>query len=343
MKEKNSDSSQKSSTPKVKITNTESFSSFNSNSSTNEKDNNYLKMNAIIQTIMDYQTPNDGKIKDDEISFLIKKSLYEINKKIYNILDFNNNSFLHILVKNSNYYPLKIICNTYYILLDDENLFFKWFLLENNENLTAMDIASTIGNKKILSYLFSVLSKANKSILRFDDINNKKNTIFHYSAKSNKYFSILFWYEKLQRYFPKTKIFDTKNAHNLTPLHYACYDNSFECVQLLIDLGADVNAVDINGKSVLTYAINSNNIKIIELLILNGADFNIKDLDRKTAYEYSRNICDKNIQYILNKKLKINLVNNNKNSFEIIQFLLFFFFFIFLFLLYSFASFIIEF
>ena len=208
MKEKNSDSSQKSPNIKVKITNTESFSSFNSNFSANEKDNNFLKMNKIIQSIIDYQTPNDGKIKDDdEISFLIKKSLYEINKKIYNILDFNNNSFLHILVKNSNYYPLKIICDTYYILLDDENLFFKWFLLENNDNLTAMDIASTIGNKKILSYLFSVLSKANKSLLKFDDINNKKNTIFHYSAKKKQIFLYIILVRKTSTVFSENKNF----------------------------------------------------------------------------------------------------------------------------------------
>ena len=332
MKENNSFLFHKLSIPKTKLSNTESITSFNSNFSTNEKDNNYIKMNGIIQKIMDYQTQNEGRVKDDEISFLIKKRLYEMNKKINNIMDDKNNTFLHILTKTSNYYPLKIICDTYYILLDDENLFFKWFFSENKENLTALDIASIIGNKRILSYLFSILSRTNKSILKFDDINIKKNTVFHYSAKNNQYYSILFWYEKLQQYFPKTKIFDTKNSHNLTPLHYACFDNSFECVQLLIDLGADVNAVDVNGKSVLTYAINSNNLNIIHLLILNGADYNKKDSEGKTAYDYSKDGCDLNIQSILNKKHKINLINNNKNSYEIIQLLLIFSFLIFLFL-----------
>ena len=335
MRERNSFSSQiigNIPNSKIKLTKTESFASFNSNFSTSEKDKNASTMNDVINKIINYQAQNEGRTKDEEISYLIKNDLIKMNKKIYNIIDERNNSFLHILTESSNYYPLKIICNTYYILLDDESLFFKWFFLENKDKLTALDIASIKGNKQILSYFYSILVKTNKSLLKFDDKNNQKNTIFHYSAKYNQYYSILFWYEKLQKFFPKTKIFDTKNVHNLTPLHLACFDNSFECVQLLIDLGADVNAVDKDGKSVLVYALNSNNIKIIELLILNGADCNKKDLEGKSVYEYSINVCDKKIQLLFKNKNKINLVNNNKNSFEIIQLLLIFLFFLSFFL-----------
>ena len=335
MRERNSSSSQileKNFNSKIKLTNTDSFASFNSNFSTIEKDKNASTMNDVIKKIINYQTQNEGRTKDEEISYLIKKDLFKINKKIYNIVDERNYTFLHILTESSNYYPLKIICNTYYILLDDESLFFKWFFLENKDKLTALDIASVKGNKQILSYFYSILIKTNKSILKFDDKNNQKNTIFHYSAKCNQYYSILFWYEKLQKFFPKTKIFDTKNANNQTPLHLACFHNSYECVQLLIGLGADVNAIDKDGKSVLVNAINSNNIKIIELLIINGADCNKKDSEGKSPYEYSINVCDTKIQLLFKNKNKINLVNNNKNSFEIIQLLLIFFFFLSFFL-----------
>ena len=335
MRENNSFSSHKFnnfSNSKRKLTNTESFISITSNFSTNEKEDISSLMNYIIKKIENYQIQNEGKLKDEEISFVIKKKLFEINKTIYYILDEKNNTFLHILVQNSKFYPLKIICDTYYILLDDENLFFKWFFYENKEKLNVLDIASLKGNKQILSYLFTILSKTNKSWLKLDDIKNKKNTIFHYSAKKNKYYSILFWYDKLQKYFPTIKIFDKKNEHGLTPLHYACFDNNYESAKLLIDLGSDINAVDIDGKSILTYALNSNNIKIIELLIVNGADPNIKDSEGKIPYDYSLDICDKNIQLLIKDKSKLNLVYKNKNNYEITQLLIIFIFFILLFL-----------
>ena len=298
----------------------------NSNFSTNEKEIPSLMKN-VIQKILTYQNQNEGK-KDEEISFLIKNSLFEINKKINNIVDEKDNTFLHILSKLSLFYPLKIICDTYYIILGDKEVFYKWFLLENSEKLNVLDIASIKGNKQILSYLYSIIARTNESLLKFDDIHNKKNSLFHSCAKYNQYYSILFWYEKLQKYYPKTKIFDTKNANNLTPLHYACFDNSYKSAKLLLDLGANVNAVDINGKSVLTYAINSNNGKLIELLLVNGADANLKDIEGKTPYDYSLDICDKKIQLLLNNNKEINLANNNKNNFEIIYLLLMFLFFI---------------
>ena len=332
MKEKNNSFSQnisKLNNSKMKLTNTESFTSINSSFSSIEKEDISSKMNNIIKKIEEYQIQNDGKAKEEEISFQIKKILLGINKKIYNILDEKNNSFLHILTEKSKLYPLKIICNTYYILLDNQNIFYKWFFLENSDKLTVLDIASIKGNKSILSYLYSVISKTNASKLNFEEQNNKKNTIFHYSAKNKKYFSILFWYEKLQKYFPNTKIFDLKNDKNLTPLHLACFHDSYECAQLLIDLGADLNAVDITGKSVLTYAINSNNIKIIELLLLNGADREKMDSDGKIPYDYSIKVCSKNIQLLLNKSYQINSVFNNKNCFEFTQLILMLLFFIF--------------
>jgi len=314
---------------KRKLTKTESSVSDisgNSNFSTNEKEIPSLMKN-VINMIITYQNQSEGK-KDEEISFLIKNSLFEINKKIYNIVDEKNNTFLHILSKLSLFYPLKIICDTYYLILDDEEVFYKWFLLENSEKLNVLDIASIRGNRQILSYLYSIIIKTNESLLKFDGINYKKNTLFHSCAKYNKYYSILFWYEKLQKYYPKTKIFDIKNANNLTPLHYACFDNSYKSAKLLIDLGANVNGADINGKSVLTYAINSNNDQLIELLLVNGADPSLKDIEGKTPYDYSLDICDKKIQLLLNNNKEINLAHNNKNNFEIIYFLLMYLFFI---------------
>ena len=182
MNKKESFSSQKTTkylNTKIKLSETESFTSFNSNNfSTNEKEDNSTLMNNLIDKIIKYQTENDGKTREEEISFQIKNNLFEINKKIYNIKDGRNNTFLHLLAENSKIYPLKIICDTYYFILDEENLFFKWFLSENIDNMTVLDIASIKGNKQVLLYLYSILIKTDKSQLMFDDVKNKKKYNF---------------------------------------------------------------------------------------------------------------------------------------------------------------------
>ena len=58
MRERNSSSSQileKNFNSKIKLTNTESFASFNSNFSTIEKDKNASTMNDVIKKIINYQ------------------------------------------------------------------------------------------------------------------------------------------------------------------------------------------------------------------------------------------------------------------------------------------------
>ena len=70
-------------------------------------------------------------------------------------------------------------------------------------------------------------------------------------------------------------------------MHYACYHGAINCVELLLDLQANINALDKDGKSVLTYAVNSGNIKIIKKLLINGADKTIKDKKGKIPYYYA--------------------------------------------------------
>ncbi|MGX2983374.1 ankyrin repeat domain-containing protein [Helicobacter sp. 23-1045] len=63
------------------------------------------------------------------------------------------------------------------------------------------------------------------------------------------------------------------NAHlaHITALMRACKSGNFEVVLTLISAGADINAKDKNGKSVLNYAAEGGNTKIMELLLAQGA------------------------------------------------------------------------
>jgi ankyrin repeat protein len=82
-----------------------------------------------------------------------------------------------------------------------------------------------------------------------------------------------------------------KNIVNLTnhleisPLHYACFFGSRESIDLLLDLGADINARDVDGATCLHYSINRRCLKTVKKLVMRGADKNILKNDGKSAYD----------------------------------------------------------
>lgn len=240
----------------------------------------------------------EGKTKI-EFNSIIPPLLREINQNICEIIDDNNNTFAHLLVNEENIDLLKIVCDIYYLLIKNKDEYYDWFLKENNENLTILDKASIKCNREMLEYFYEIISRTDGRKLKF---NIKKNNIFHFSAKYNQYYSILFWYDKLEPYFPHLKLIDLSNLFDITPLHYACYHGSINCVDLLIDLGADVNALDKDGKSVLTYAVYSGDMRIVKKLLIYGADKTIKDADGNSPYNYA---CEMNKSQIVHL-LKVN-------------------------------------
>ena len=60
-------------------------------------------------------------------------------------------------------------------------------------------------------------------------------------------------------------------------------------IRTLLKAGADLNAQDENGKTVLMYAAESNqNPEVITTLLKAGADVKAQDGDGKTAFEYAQ-------------------------------------------------------
>jgi methionyl-tRNA formyltransferase len=76
-----------------------------------------------------------------------------------------------------------------------------------------------------------------------------------------------------------------------TPLMVAAYFGTFEIIKLLVQNGADVNAVNFNGTSVLMYAMTNvsktNDMKILDFLFSNGCNVNHMDYRDKSVYEYA--------------------------------------------------------
>lgn len=57
------------------------------------------------------------------------------------------------------------------------------------------------------------------------------------------------------------------DRYNKTPLIYASENGYHDLVALLLEKGADVNAVDKTGRPALTYAVKNNQLLVVETLL----------------------------------------------------------------------------
>lgn len=62
-----------------------------------------------------------------------------------------------------------------------------------------------------------------------------------------------------------------------TLLHAASYDGKADLAELLIQLGADVNAKEVNGRTPLHHAANNGCLDVVDVLVRHGADIESKD------------------------------------------------------------------
>ena len=85
---------------------------------------------------------------------------------------------------------------------------------------------------------------------------------------------------------------NAKNGRDQTALMHACVNDPrwfgsnrdhFEIAKLLLENGADANAVEMSGRTALTRAAESCNEQIVKLLLEQGADVNSKELTGMTA------------------------------------------------------------
>ena len=73
-----------------------------------------------------------------------------------------------------------------------------------------------------------------------------------------------------------------------TALHYAARLGHNSCASFLINIGADVNAKDINGESPLHAAFESKNQELIRLLLHHRADCLLENCTLITPMEQAR-------------------------------------------------------
>ncbi|XP_068911796.1 uncharacterized protein [Tenebrio molitor] len=81
-----------------------------------------------------------------------------------------------------------------------------------------------------------------------------------------------------------------KDSQNRSALYYAVYKGNYNCIKMLLDHGADINAVFDSGKTVLHVAFEkelSPDIEVIKLLLNRGVDANKRDKNQTTALEHA--------------------------------------------------------
>lgn len=270
------------------------------------------KVNSLIKEVI--SLAKSFKLRNSED---IQKSIIKaINKSEINpsfIKNKNDETLIHLIIKEGSLESLELIIDSYISLLGFSDIFFDWFLSENKDCQTVLDICVIYGNKEIIKYIYEIVSKTTESNFRLKE--NRKG-IFHYAAIYNKIYPILYFYEKLQRFFKNILIIDIPTENGMTPLLYSCKNGDKEISNLFIDLGANINWKDIKGNTCLHYAVDSGNDYLVKKLIMFGADKNIKNIEGETPLNLAEKKDNNMMINILTDKKCYNVMNlfNNENK-----------------------------
>ncbi|XP_046577277.1 protein HOS4-like isoform X3 [Haliotis rubra] len=82
---------------------------------------------------------------------------------------------------------------------------------------------------------------------------------------------------------------NTRGDYSRTPVMVAALEGHRDVVELLVDRGADVSLVDVNGTNVLHWACFGGDLEIVKLILsLNAVDINARDNRGRTAADWAK-------------------------------------------------------
>ena len=95
----------------------------------------------------------------------------------------------------------------------------------------------------------------------------------------------------------------TPGINGITPLHCASINGALDCVKILLEKGANVNAARSNdGGTSLMHASGEGYLEIVRLLIGKGANVNAQDLDGCTALAFAAHMGHLSVVQLLIEK-----------------------------------------
>jgi ankyrin repeat protein len=115
-----------------------------------------------------------------------------------------------------------------------------------------------------------------------EDIYNRIKHINWFDAANKGNYSILKTYIDIGFDLNKQNKYS-----NDTALMCASWNGHIECLQLLIDAGANVNMQNIDGNTALIWASRNSHIECLQLLVDAGADLYTRNKDGYTAFTWA--------------------------------------------------------
>jgi len=282
-----------------------------------------------------YKKPNFmyDSINEEEIDYTqLSKEIYNIIFKLYSddkkiILlknNYENNLAQYYVASGLILVSLEIIKIYQKICLNElegETKFFKWLINDNNDgkNILENAIGAQVNPKQLLLFyknIFDIIEQAKNKKIIYKILEKRKENIFLLCVKEEKLFLLLFFYEKIKKYYPSSNPLNIKNKQGLTPLHLSCYYLNREIVDALLVLDCKINIVDNNNNIPLHFAVKGGDLSIVKKILLHGGDRNQPNNKDLTPIDYANkygNYTMKNL-FTNNPLNKVEKIKDKKND-----------------------------
>ena len=107
-------------------------------------------------------------------------------------------------------------------------------------------------------------------------------------------------------------LLNEKNANGLTPLNLAAYQGKADIVEVLLDMGADMNIGDNENSQPVHNAAVAGHIPVLELLLARGVNIESKDDNGVTPFLFACSYRQlETARYLLDKGADLKATNNN--------------------------------
>ena len=281
--------------------------------SINEEEIDYTQLSKEIYNII-------FKLYSDDKKILLLKNNYENNLAQYYVASGLILVSLEII---------KIYQKIYLNELEGEENFMEWLINDNNDgkNILENAISAQVNPKELIFFyknIIDIIDQAKNKKIIYKILEKRKENIFLLCVKEEKLFLLLFFYEKIKKYYPSSNPLNIKNKQGLTPLHLSCYYLNREIVDALLVLDCKVNIMDNNKNIPLHFAVKGGDLSIAKKILLHGGDRNQQNNKDLTPIDYANkygNYTMKNL-FTNNPLNKVEKIKDRKN--DKLLFLLFF-------------------
>lgn len=156
--------------------------------------------------------------------------------------------------------------------------------IQDNDGKTALDIARDSGDPKMVALIENEVEKQHTEIAEVKTQSRVKTAL-----------------QNIKKF-----IRGHREMQSLLDQEFrkAAYNDDLESLQILLDLGVNVNATDMHGNTPLMHAVLGGSEKCIPALLDAGADTSIENIDKETAYSLAKNHAHFKIAILLENAAK---------------------------------------